>query len=194
MITTFFSIISYISYWGKGTIIAGWFTAKTYISASWIFAKPIIITWGGRVIWTSGVFVADWMSGKLYADNCIGVGFTGMYNHFWNMLSPACTGFLLSHVIFMGVFVASFLCTMLIFGIWGYNSMKEHEHTKEFVRAINSWDRHSYSNIHYRTQQQAHDHHNHHNSRWDDYGDHRGGDYRDHRGGGGEYGDYDNRN
>ena len=128
-------------FWGGVCVLGGWgncliVSGKTYIIASWLLAKPVVITWGARTLWTGGVFFADWFSGRLYADNCIGEGIMGMYNHFWNMLSPACTAFLLSHFIYMGVFVASFLCTTMVFAFWAFKNMKDHEYTKEISGLI----------------------------------------------------------
>lgn len=121
-------------FWEFGNILI--IDGHAYILASWTLSKPVIYTYIVRLLWTSGLFLADWSSGRLYAINCIGEGFMGMYNHFWNMFSASCTTLLLSHFIYMGVFVASFLCTNLIFAFWAYKNIKEHEYTKEISGLI----------------------------------------------------------
>ena len=85
----------------------------SYISASYILAKPVMVYTGMRITWLTCIALVEWWSARLYSINCIGEGFTGFYNHIWNLASPVCTGLLTTHIGLMGVLIASFIVTVL---------------------------------------------------------------------------------
>ena len=84
-------------------------TCKSYICATYLLSKPIIAYTAIRISWLTGISIVEWYSGRLYSIHCIGEGFTGFYNHIWNLASPACTGLLTAHISLMGILVASFI-------------------------------------------------------------------------------------
>jgi hypothetical protein len=103
-------------------IISIFGTVKVYVSASYLFIKPVVVYSCMRFTWLLGIAGFEWWSGRLYSINCIGEGFNGFYNHIFQLASPVCTGLLTTHIGLMGVLVASFVITC----IWGlYNILNQ---------------------------------------------------------------------
>jgi len=113
-------------------------TFMSYISSSYILAKPVMIYTLMRITWLTGIAVVEWWSARLYSINCIGEGFEGFYNHIWNLASPVCTGLLTTHIGLMGVLVASFVITFLwsIYSI--INKIKDNVVSSDIMNEYNN--------------------------------------------------------
>jgi len=107
---------------------------KSYICATYLLSKPLLSYITIRISWLMGVSIIEWYSGRLYSIHCIGEGFTGFYNHIWNLASPACTGLLTTHISLMGVLVASFVISFL----WGivilFNKFKQNNISNDILK------------------------------------------------------------
>ena len=107
-------------------IIAG---AITWCGSVWAVVQPLIpgtIVIGG---WTVGShlvsFGGSWLSARWYSKNCVGEGLSGLYQSYWKMGSPVCTGLLVSHVALLAIAVSSIVCTMIIFLWMWYSTFKK---------------------------------------------------------------------
>ena len=78
-------------------------------------------------------------TGRIYSKFCIGEGFSGYYNHVWNVASPSCTGLLFSHISLLGVFIASIGITILSSFIFMYNNYMKDDYnkTKKMLEELN---------------------------------------------------------
>jgi len=109
-----------------------------YIKAIYLVSKPFITYIGIKSGFMIGTYSLEWYTGRAYAKYCIGEGFEGYYNHVWNLASPGCTGLLMSHISFLGIFIASVGLTFLSGIMYVYkNHMKEeYINTKNILEEI----------------------------------------------------------
>jgi len=109
-----------------------------YIKALYTLGKPMIYYIGMKLSFLLTTYTAEWYSGRAYAKFCIGEGLNGFYNHIWNIASPSCTGLLMSHISFCGIFIASIGLTFISGLIYIYkNYMKdEYNNTKILIDEI----------------------------------------------------------
>ena len=113
---------------------------KMYGMAAWLWAKPMVVAGFMKGGWLAGLSILEWSAGRAYSINCIGEGLTGWYDHIWSMGSPACVGFLTSHVALIGVFLASFIVTFGIFIVWAIKKIRNDQHTKDMVNFVKEFE------------------------------------------------------
>ena len=110
-----------------------------YIKALYIVSKPIISYIGIKISFLISTYTAEWYTGRIYSKFCIGEGFSGYYNHVWNVASPSCTGLLFSHISLLGVFIASISITLISSFIFMYNNYikDDYKKTKKMLEELN---------------------------------------------------------
>ena len=110
-----------------------------YIKALYILSKPIISYVCIKISFLISTYTAEWYTGRIYSKYCIGEGFSGYYNHIWNIASPSCTGLLFSHISLLGIFIASISITLISGLIFIYNNYMKDDYnkTKKLLEELN---------------------------------------------------------
>ena len=101
-----------------------------YIKALYTVGKPMIYYIGMKLSFLLSTYTAEWYTGRAYSKYCIGEGFSGYTSHIWNIASPSCTGLLMSHISFIGIFIASVGLTFLSGIIYIYKKYMKDEYTE----------------------------------------------------------------
>lgn len=100
----------------------------TWCTAGITFIKPfipaILVSTGYTLGTHLAAFGGSWFLARRYSSNCIGSGFSGLYNFYWKMASPTCTTLLFSHVGLFSVAIASLFMTIIIFSWFFYKIAK----------------------------------------------------------------------
>ena len=112
-------------------------TVKNYLLSCWVVSKPFALAGFVKTGWLTMMSMMEWYSGYMYSKNCIGEGINGWWNHHWTIGSPACVSLLSTHVALMGVFLATFLVTILAWLIWFGAKFREDKSAKEIEKVIN---------------------------------------------------------
>ena len=109
-----------------------------YIKALYTVGKPMIYYIGMKLSFLLSTYTAEWFTGRAYSNYCIGEGFSGYTSHIWNIASPSCTGLLMSHISFIGIFIASIGLTFLsgIIYIYKHYMKDEYNDTKKLLEEI----------------------------------------------------------
>lgn len=109
-----------------------------YLKSLIVLSKPVLTYLGVKTGFLVSTYTAEWYTARIYSKMCIGEGINGYFNHIWNMASPSCTGLLMSHISFLGIFIASVCLSFLTGIVYIYkNYMKEEfMKTKKFIKDI----------------------------------------------------------
>lgn len=77
------------------------------VFAGWSYASHLL------------AFGGSWWAASSYSVNCVGTGFSGMYQAYWRLGSATCTSLLFTHAILLAAAVASIISTLAIFAwVW----------------------------------------------------------------------------
>jgi hypothetical protein len=109
-----------------------------YIKSLYVVMKPVISYFGVKSAFLLTTYSAEWYSGRAYSIYCIGEGFEGFRSHIWNIASPSCSGLLMSHISFLGVFIASIGLTFIsgLLYIYKHYMKDEYNNSKILIEEI----------------------------------------------------------
>ena len=131
-------------------MLGGLLAVKAYGAICWTVAKPFVIATTVKSAWLTGVSVAEWSAGYMYATNCVGSVFSGWWSHIWSIGSPACVTLLTTHVALMGVFLASVLCTIGGWILWASSKVKEDPTSRVALEEFKKWKKENEGYINHR--------------------------------------------
>ena len=109
-----------------------------YLKCLITLSKPILTYIGIKSGFLISTYTLEWYTARIYSSMCIGEGIEGYLNHIWNMASPSCSGLLMSHISFLGVFIASISLYFISGILYIYKNYMKDEYikTKNILKEI----------------------------------------------------------